>query len=163
MMRLSLESVACCLLFATDMVRVMKSSFAWLDAFARGQIIALANKGYKPRDIGASVVKKDKTRPTLRAVRDAVAKWRANPEWRGENKAGPGRPRIIDAVLQKRIVGLVFKERGSAVVTIKYMKKKLPKLRRIPRWTISRSLHCALVCALVCALDCALVCALVCA
>jgi hypothetical protein len=121
---------------------MVKASFARLDAFARGQIVALAGKGFKAPAIRKAVLKKDGLKPTPRAVRDTIAKWNSNPEWRGENHSqGSGRRRIIDAVLQKRITRLVFKKRGSAVVTVKYIKKVIPKLRPIPRWTVSRSLQ----------------------
>ena len=119
----------------------MVKSLARLDAFARGQIVALAAKKYKAPAIRKSVQKKDGERPCARAVRDTIAKHRANPESRGKDEAGPGRDRIIDEELQKKIVKVVFKERGSAVVTVKYLKRRIPKLRSITRWTVARSLH----------------------
>ena len=115
--------------------------FARLDRFARGQIVALCGEGIKPRDVVKKVIKTDGKRPTPRAVRDCVKAHEANPKWRGEHPAGPGRKRLIDDKLQKRIVALVFKERGSAVVTTKYLKRKIPAIRRMNRWTIARSLQ----------------------
>ena len=82
------------------------ASFARLDVFARGQIIGLAKAGRKAADIRKSVVKKDGRRPTARAVRDTIAKWKANPQWRGENPPGPGQKRLIDPASQRRMVRL---------------------------------------------------------
>ena len=115
--------------------------FARLDAFARGQIVPLCGEGVKPRDVVKKVKKTNGKPPTPRAVRDVVKAHKANPEWRGEHPGGPGRKRLIDDKLQKRIVALVFKQRGSAAVTIKYLKRIIPALRRINRWTIARSLQ----------------------
>ena len=55
--------------------------------------------------------------PTPRAVRDTIAKARANPDWRGENKPGPGRNRIITPDLEAKMVKLVFTMRGSVLVS----------------------------------------------
>lgn len=116
--------------------------FARLDAFARGQIVALAREGFGPKEIAKKVRKKNKQPPTIRAVRDTVAKSNANPSWRGENgPGGPGRPSLLPKALQKKLVALVFKERGSTVVTISYCQQRLPPLRKFSRWVISRALH----------------------
>ena len=123
---------------------MVKKTFARLDAFARGQIVALAGQGMKAPTIRMKVRKKDGKRPTPRAVRDTIDKARANPEWRGENQdGGPGRNKLINDKVQKRIVKLVFKNRGSAIVTIKYIKKHIRSIRKIPRWTVARALHAA--------------------
>jgi len=119
----------------------MTKSFARLDAFARGQVIALHGVGLKPKQIRKTIRKKDASRPTPRAIRDCIKKFAENPEWRGENKAGPGRHRIINDKLQGQMKRLVFKERGSVLVTIKYLQKKIPKLRKVKRWAIAASLQ----------------------
>lgn len=118
-------------------------TFARLDAFARGQISALARQGQTSPMIRKAVRKKDGQMPSDRAVRGIVAKALANPKWRGEHGAGPGRPATISAKVLKRIVKIVFKERGSKIVTTKYIKKKVPAVRRVPRWTVARALHSA--------------------
>lgn len=117
-------------------------SFSRLDAFARGQIVALGNEGLPPTQIARKVRKKDGTRPQLRAVQKTIAKAKAEPRWRGENAAGgPGRQPTLTGAQQKKLVDLVFKERGSKVVCIKYCRQRLPFLRNLSRWTISRALR----------------------
>ena len=117
------------------------ASFARLDAFAGGEIIGLAKAGRKAADIRKPVVKKDWRRPIARAVRDTVAKWKANPQWRGENPPGPGRKRLVDPALEKRMVRLVFKESGSEVVTIFYMRRKFPSQGPRPHGKIMSKTH----------------------
>ena len=120
---------------------MVKASFSRLDAFARGQIVALAGEGMKGPEIRKKVKKKDQRFPSTRAIRATIAKARKHPEWRGENRAGPGRNKVICDKMQARIVKLVFKERGSRLVTVKFLKRQIVPLRRIPRWTVSRALH----------------------
>ena len=65
--------------------------------------------------------------PTPRAVRDTIAKARADPEWRGQNKAGPGRNKSINPELQEKMRRLVFRMRGHPLVTIKFMKQRFSR------------------------------------
>lgn len=119
------------------------SKFARLDPFARGQIIAFARAGWKIQQICQAVRKKDGKKPTSRAIKATLAKARANPKWRGQDdlKGAGGRPSSISPDLQKKITQLVFRERGSAAVTLKYCRKKIPALRRHSRFAVSRVLH----------------------
>ena len=54
-----------------------------------------------------SVLKRDGTAPTVRAVDDVIAKKKAEPEWRGE-EVHSGRPKILTASQQQQLVDLVF-------------------------------------------------------
>ena len=70
----------------------MKTSFARMDAFALGQIVAFAGEGrLKAPAIRKKAKKKDGLAPIPHAVRDAIAKAAADPEWRGGQPGGPGR------------------------------------------------------------------------
>lgn len=97
-----------CPFASLDLVRKktkkQKTSYARMDAFARGQVAILAKKGYKTADIRDSVSKTDDTAPTMQAVRDCAEKCKANPRWRGEHPARPGRNRVVGAATQKEIV-----------------------------------------------------------
>jgi hypothetical protein len=120
-----------------------KVTTARLDAFARGQIwgMHLANA---PREQIVEVVqKKDGSAPTLSAVDRVICHKTQFPKWRGTDSCAGGRPSTLTASQQKKLVALVFKERGSAVVTIKYCRRKLPFLRKVSRWTCARALHAA--------------------
>jgi hypothetical protein len=96
---------------SVEPVVFVMGKFTRLDAFARGQILALAEEGLKPSAIRKKVTKKDgKSLPTQRCVQATIKKAAANPEWRGENAdGGPGRPQIIPAALQKNSPNLSSK------------------------------------------------------
>ena len=117
-------------------------SYARLDVWARAQIVAYADSGLKPQSIVSKVTKKDGSRPQLRAVQKTILKKKNDPEWRGQNnRPGPGRPGALTETQINQLYNLVMKERGSAVVTIKYCKKYIPSIRNTSRWAISRALH----------------------
>ena len=118
------------------------SKFTRLDAWARGQIIILSKQGYKLLAIRSLVTKPDgKTNPCARAVRDTLAHHEKDPSWRGENPAGPGRNSVIDPAQRKKVIQLVFKKRGRAIVTVKFIQKEIPALRAVSRQAVSRCLH----------------------
>ena len=118
------------------------AKFARLDAWGRAQIVTLAGQGVKPKQIRRSVRKKDGRRPTVRAVQATIAKAARDPQWRGENApGGPGRKQIIPESVQRDLTRLVFKERGSVTVTVKYCQQRLRALRQFNRWCVARALH----------------------
>ena len=120
---------------------IRKMSYARLDVWARAQIVAYADSGLKPQSI-VSKVMKNVTRPKLRAVQKTISKKKNDPEWRGQNnRPGPGRPGALTETQINQLYSLVMKERGSAVVTIKYCKKYIPSICNTSRWAISRALH----------------------
>ncbi len=87
-----------------------------------------------------AVEKKDGTNPTLKSVDEVLAKKADNPEWRGEDSSAGGRPRSLTRQQAKELVDLVFKERGSAKVTVPYCRKWLPFLRRVSPETVRQEL-----------------------
>ena len=105
--------------------------FARLDASAQGQIVALAVNGYKPVQIREEFKKTGGKHPRTKTVRDCVERVREDPDWRGDHPGCPGQDWLIDTKLQKRIQNSVFKERGSAVVTTKLLKKRIAALRHM--------------------------------
>ena len=127
----------------------MKST-ARLDAFARGAICALRAAGAKREDIARTVRKKDGKRPHLRAVDAVLARHRADPDWRGEDSRAGGRPRLLTQEQRQQLLELVFKERGSAKVTVPYcqriasakcagkLRKTLVSRRRTQGFPVSR-------------------------
>ena len=87
------------------------------------------------------VVKKDGSAPTPRAVDDVIARKKENPEWRGEDADRSGRPKLVSPAQEQQVVDLVFAERGKAVVTIRFCRKRLRFLRKVSRQTVSRLLQ----------------------
>lgn len=114
---------------------------ARLDVWSRAQIVAFARAGWAKTKIRGQVRKPNGAKPTLRTVQGVVAKATKDPTWRGQRQWSGGRPKTLTPAQQKEVVDLVFAERASAVVSIRYCKKKIPSLRKVSRWTIGRSLQ----------------------
>ena len=71
--------------------------------------------------------KRIKTRPTVRAVQQTIAKRITDELWEGERKP---RPPMLTKELAYGIVKLVFQMRGKEVVTRVYSKKQIPEFRK---------------------------------
>ena len=112
------------------------TKYARLDAFARGQIVALAKAGWRAARIRRTVRKPNGRRATVQAVRRTIRKAARDPQWRGGRVPAGGRPRDMADADAQALVDLVFRERGTAVVTIKYCQRRLRRLRRYCRWVI---------------------------
>ena len=76
-----------------------------------------------------------------RAVDRVIAHKKQYPDWRGGDSRAGGRPPAISDAQKKELVDLVFRERGSAVVTTKYCKRKLPFLRNLNKSIVCRYLE----------------------
>jgi transposase len=125
-------------------MKAMKSkgpSGAQFDRFTRGRIIGLAEAGMKTIAICERVRKTDKKHPKPDAVRKTIYKHKTTKDWRGERKAGSGRPPILSVATKKKIVELVIEERGSKVVTIGFVKRRILVVRKVSDDTVSRALH----------------------
>ena len=118
-------------------------SFARLDVFARGMIWGMHVAKAPREDICKEVVKKDRRPPSMQAVDQVIAHMKAFPDWRGEDSKAGGRPGKLTAGQKKEVVGLVFRERGQAKVTVSYCRKRLFFLRRVSRQTVVRALQAA--------------------
>ena len=100
-------------------------SYARMDTFARGMIWGMCIAGCTRDQILDCAVKTDGTQPSVRAVDDVIAKKRDEQKWRGEDKPHSGRPKALSDEQIKKLVDLVFEERGQAKVTVKYCQMKL--------------------------------------
>ena len=116
-------------------------SFSRLDEFARGEISGMGKAGFTAGDIAKKVYKGDGKHPTKRAVATVLKNLKKNPKWRGKNSSAGGRPSKLSDAVRKKLYNLVLKNRGSAVVTVKFCQKALPALRKVSATTVSRALH----------------------
>ena len=115
-----------------------------LDAFARGVIWGMHLAGMSRADMVEHVQKPDGGAVPVNTIDRVIAKKRASPEWRGEERAREGgRPQAASPATQVALRKLVFKERGSHKVTVSFCKKRLPALRRVSDDSVERYLHSA--------------------
>ena len=114
---------------------------ARLTAFEFGQIKAHAYHDMGPSAIASVVKKTDGLHPSVQAVADDLAQLQKHPRWRGERALGSGRPRSTPRALDKLLVKEVFRSRGSKKVTVTYLKKKFPRLRRVSDGTVTSRLR----------------------
>ena len=113
-----------------------------LSAFEIGQIKAHLHHGLGPTAIARILLKPDgKSRWSDQAVADAIAKLEADPQWRGERQEGSGAPRKTTAKQDRMVVKEVFKMRGSAKVTVSYLKQKFLHLRKLSDGLVEGRLH----------------------
>ena len=115
-------------------------SFGRLDAFARGMIWGLYMAGTTRKEIRTQVGKQDGRPVNKRTIDAVIAHKKRAPVWRGADVARAGRPQSLTDDQKQQLVKLVFAERGSAKVTVKYCQKRLPFLRRVSRKTVERAL-----------------------
>ena len=114
--------------------------------FVRGVIYGMFVAGYTYREIAAEVEKTDGTNPCYQSVADCidVAGKNGGMQWDGEAVArslrGVGRPRETTSALDKKIIKLVFKNRGRALVTVNYIKKVIKAARKVSLRTLQRRL-----------------------
>ena len=113
-------------------------SAARVDPFARGVICGVQAAGLTRPEIARRVGKKDGKHPTVRAVIAVLARRRADPAWRGEDSRAGGRPPTLTAQQRKKLVNLVFAERGKAKVTAQYCRRRLVFLRQVSEDTVRR-------------------------
>ena len=117
-----------------------KATNSRLDVFARGVIWGMHLAKAPRADIQKLALKKDGAQPQLNAIDKVIAHKTEDPEWRGEDSSAGGRPCALTSKQQKLLTKLVFKERGRAVVTVSYCRKRLPYLRKVSVWCVSRAL-----------------------
>ena len=123
--------------------RRVKATNTRLTPFLRGVIYGLLLAGWTYCEIAEEVEKPDGTHPSQQAVAKVAATLKScgGFRWDGHSSSGnAGRPRATTDALDKQIVKLVFKHRGSAVVTIKYVQKMIKAARKFSSRTIGRRL-----------------------
>ena len=128
-------------LAAAFRLQMPQPSFARFTPFARGKIVGKAEEGVPSARIRMSVLKKDGTLGSQRAIQHVVAKDKADPEWEGVDSSAGGRPRELCEAEVQALKQLIHKEVGVARVTIPYCRKRLPCLRRVSAETVRRTLH----------------------
>ena len=72
------------------------TSYARVDALARGQILAYHASGKSRDEICSLATKTDGSNPQIRAVNYIVSKKRKQPDWRGESISEGGRRPELD-------------------------------------------------------------------
>ena len=130
-----------CVVGLRPLERATRARPMTLDPFAKAYILGLADSGTPTKDIVRKVSKTDGERTTVRAVQQTLCMRESLRTRRGHRSPGSGRPSALTAAENKEVVALVFKERGSAVVTSAYCRRKLPFLKRVSRWVITHALH----------------------
>ena len=114
--------------------------------FLRGVIWGLFVAGYTYLEISDEVEKSDGCSPCVQSIADCIKKAKAlgGMSWDGDpcsqTPSSAGRPRSSTPALDKAIVKLVFKMRGRAIVTTKYIKKMIKAARAVSSRTLSRRL-----------------------
>ena len=96
---------------------------------------ALLGLGLK--DIAQEVEKNDAANPSVQAVAHTIkhAEQNGGCAWDGNLPSGAGRPRHTSNKLDKAILALVYKKRGSLKVTAGYVRKVLKEARRVSERT----------------------------
>ena len=112
-----------------------------LSPFAMGYIIGRSDEGAGTKDISEDILKSDGHNPTVRQVQRIVAHADGIRGREGVRVPGSGRPEVLREPQRKKIVSAVFKYRGSACVTVPFLKKKFVFLRRLGDQTVRDALH----------------------
>lgn len=100
--------------------------------FEVGQIKAHAHHGLGPAAIRKVLLKPDGiSRWSFNGISDIVKKLDAEPSWRGERAPGSGAARKTTAKEDKQIEKFILKWRGEKKVTVRFIKKEFPKLRKL--------------------------------
>jgi hypothetical protein len=116
-----------------------KRTFVRTGLLLQGIIIGMGLAGWSHQEISDEVTKSDGTHPSKATVGDIIRAHGAG-ETVGD-MSDAGRPRETTAAQDKSIVRLVFKHRGRAIVTSKFIRKKIRSLRKISERTIRRRLE----------------------
>jgi hypothetical protein len=120
-------------------------SYARLDPFTRGMIWGMHIAGALNQTILKTVKKEDNTPVGKTAVKEVIAHMQQDPKWRGADPdtSNRGRPSALTDVDKQEIEDVVFEYKAKAVVNIKFIKRKIQRLRPLSRWCISRALRLA--------------------
>ena len=119
------------------------SAYARLSPYVRGIIFGLFLGGTTLTDIAGEVTKENGDHPCVSSVESTVkmCKAQGGTKWNGVvESSGRGPARKTTDALDGKILKLVTKMRGSAKVTVDYVRKKVPSTRKLSRSTIQRRL-----------------------
>ena len=110
--------------------------------FELGQLKAHMYHGLSALDISRIVLKPDgKSKFTESSVKKQMDKLARDSSYKGERLTGSGAPRKTDKQLDAKIVRCVFKHRGRSKVTVKFLRKQFPSLKRLGNTAIEQRLH----------------------
>ena len=109
--------------------------------FSRGKSVGKAEEGAPRNRIRTQVLKKDGTKSSLRSIDKVLAHARNDPEWQGSDSKAGGRPPALTPVEIRELKDFFHAEVGMAKVTMPYMKKRLPFLRRLSKECLRQSLR----------------------
>ena len=99
-----------------------------LTPFAYGQIKAHMEHLEKPNDLRELVLRADGTMFSEQCIREAMAKLRKDPFFRGDRQKGSGAPRKTSKRLDNKIIHRVLKYRGEVKVNVPWLRRELPEL-----------------------------------
>lgn len=120
-------------------------TYARLTPFLRGVIFGMFLAGSSVSEIMDEVTKPDGSTPSKTAVEDAIQRVQQTGALLSDGGSGgassAGRPRSTEAALDKKIVKFVFKHRGLAKVTVAFLRKRLPAIRKLSTRTLQRRLQ----------------------
>jgi hypothetical protein len=121
------------------------ASHARLTPYHRGIVFGMSLAGATVNEIMAEVCKMDGSKMSYNGVKDCISMCHSNGgmRWDGDAFANvnSGRTRKTSGAEDRSISKLVVKNRGKVKVTIGFVRKKLPKLRRkVSAPTIQRRL-----------------------
>ena len=123
----------------------VKRQRAHFTPFLRGAIYALyIAAGWTLQEIADEIPKSDGSMPTQQAVHAVVTHADENGGFLWDGGPGTatsdamGRPRKTSGALDKKILKVVFKHRGSVMVTPRYVRKVLPEARKVSLRTLRR-------------------------
>ena len=118
-----------------------KVSRVRLSPFLRGAVYGMHLADASLDTIAKAMRKPDGTKLSQQGVWHCIQLCDENGgvKWDGVVETG-GRSRETTDKMDKALVDLVFKHRGSAIVTIPFLKKKLPEWRAVSHKTVERRL-----------------------
>ena len=121
------------------------TSYARLTPFLRGVIYGMFLSGMTIPEIRDEIIKGDGECPSYNAVGNLIKQCTAKGGllWNGgaDVKHAGGRPRTTTSSLDRKVIKLVFKHRGSAKVTVKFVRKVLVQARSVSARTLERRLR----------------------
>ena len=113
---------------------------ARLTPFLRGVAYGLSLAGYTLEDIAAEIRKPGGCNASQQAIAATIsmAEQNGGVEWDGEHHSGAGRPRAIVESLDKDILSLVYKHRGSCIVTAPFVRRMVKSAKAVSLRTLQR-------------------------
>ena len=119
------------------------SSPSRLSPYLRGIVVGLALAGFSQRKIADEVVKPDGEHPCQQSIADVLCAAEAvgTYRWNGEaDTCQNSRPRATSKAFDKKILDIVFKNRGRAIVNVNYIKKVYKAARKVSNRLLQRRL-----------------------